>query len=125
MKSVMDRALRWAIGNDTGASSKAIAGHMTGNRPSSGYPPPWDPSDFGRCMRLVAAIPEWRPRLPEMAKRSPEWAGIVKHWDRIEQCMRAELADGGGRAPATYDLIKQALAEGKAAALTSQEQNSG
>ena len=34
-----------------------------------GWSYPSDPADLGRCLRLLREIPEWAPRMPEMAKR--------------------------------------------------------
>lgn len=67
--NVEGRAIYWALSDDTGMSSKAIARHMTGGRHGiSGASPPSDSSDRGRCIRLLELIPEWIPRLNEMVK---------------------------------------------------------
>ena len=65
--NVEGRAVYWALSDDTGTSSKAIARHMTGARHGIfGAGPPRDSSDRGRCIRLLELIPEWLPRLNEM-----------------------------------------------------------
>lgn len=67
--NVEGRAIYWALGDDTGISSKAIARHMTGARHGIfGASPPSDASDRGRCIRLLELIPEWLPRLDELKK---------------------------------------------------------
>lgn len=67
--NVDGRAVYWALSDDTGTSSKAIARHMTGARHGIfGAMPPSDASDRGRCIRLLELIPEWLPRLDEMKK---------------------------------------------------------
>jgi len=80
-KPVDQRAIYWALSDDTGISSKAIAKHMTGNSDLSGsfgMMPPSDASDRGRCIRLLELIPEWITRLPEMVKYdSQKQEGIV------------------------------------------------
>lgn len=65
--SVEQRALYWAASDDTGISSKTILAHMTGV-PANWTSPPSDVDDRGRCIRLLELIPEWIPRLPELAK---------------------------------------------------------
>jgi hypothetical protein len=74
--SIESRALFWALSGDTGNSSRTIAGHMTGNPTERHTMPPSDASDRGRCIRLLELIPEWIPRLPELAREKPQ-EGIV------------------------------------------------
>lgn len=68
--SLAYRALFWALSSDTGISSEALAAHMTGVRSNTqwGMQPPSDAADRGRCIRLLELIPEWIPRLKEMAQ---------------------------------------------------------
>lgn len=79
----------WLRGTDTGRSSLCIYHVMVGGdrRESAIFkgflPLDWD--DFGRCYRLLKKFPAWRARLPEVAKRFPEWEGVVKKWDCIEK----------------------------------------
>lgn len=81
------RKFEWLLGRDTGSSSMAIFAHMVGfNSPPGGrrwWDAPSDPSDLGRCLRLLDLFPEWKPRMPEMANRSPYWAELIKHWEEI------------------------------------------
>jgi hypothetical protein len=78
------RALRWFAGDDTGASSMALACHMLGLPVSRwGRSYPLDAGDFGRCERLLQLVPEWRPRLPEMGGRNTAWIGLAAMWDAI------------------------------------------
>lgn len=68
-KNIERRALFWALAGDTGVSSEAIARHMTGGEGGKfGMMPPSDADDRGRCIRLLELIPEWLPRLKEMAQ---------------------------------------------------------
>lgn len=90
MENIEMRALRWAAGDDTGMSSKAIMAVMTGNKPKDWDCYPRDSSDFGRCYRLLALIPEWRPRIKKMATVGKEWAALVDRWDDIEALYKAE-----------------------------------
>lgn len=75
--SIEQRALYWAASDDTGVSSKTLLAHMTGN-PKVGYTsPPSDADDRGRCIRLLELIPEWIPRLSELAKDEKPSEAIV------------------------------------------------
>jgi len=110
--------MEWLLGDDTGVSSEAIWRHMMGRRQRDGYfNYPSDPDDFGRCHRLLCLIPEWRARMPEMAKHGKVWAGLVARWEEVTQSYRAEVRSSGGQdpdgerwtrgsAPATYNLMK-------------------
>lgn len=87
--SIEKRAALWALGDDTGSSSKAIARHMLGGDDSGRHASyPSDGNDLGRCIRLLDAFPEWRARMPEMAEKSPAWAGLVAAWDELEAMYR-------------------------------------
>lgn len=88
---------KWINGYDTGLSSKAIFLYMTLG--IKGGATPSDPSDFGRCLRLLEAFPEWKARLPEMASVSEEWAALVLHWAELEDCF---LREAGGALPGPY-----------------------
>lgn len=85
-------AIAWVTGGDTGVSSKAIWAVMMGVDPDPmwGWNYPHDPDDLGRCLRLLACVPEWRLRIDEMAAVSPPWAALVEHWDELEALWREE-----------------------------------
>lgn len=75
-KSIYYRALFWALSGDTGVSSETLACHMLEYPQKRRSSPPSDASDRGRCIRLLELIPEWIPRLPELAHEKPS-EGIV------------------------------------------------
>lgn len=109
------RAWRWMGGRDRGLSSEAMWSRMMGAPPESrvanaftGWNHPHDPSDFGRCERLLNLIPEWRVRLPEMAVLTPEWARLAERWADIQKLYDAE--DGLG----CYALIAECVHPAKA-----------
>jgi hypothetical protein len=100
--SIEKRALAWAIGRDTGSSSKAIMAVMTGNKPESRHDYPSDGSDLGRCLRLLDLIPEWKPRMGEMRAISPQWAALVDHWDELS-------AKHAAKHPRLYERMRDIL----------------
>ena len=110
-----NRVITWILSGDTGSSSKAICAHMTGARNSEGYSYPCDPSDLGRCLRLLEHFPEWKPRMSEMVVYGTGWIGLVKKWDELSSLMADEVGiswEKGKRAEKTYDAMQQAIADG-------------
>ena len=107
----MDRGLAWLGAGDTGLSSETMCLYfISGRAPErlrgfSGPCYPLDPSDLGRCLRLLDVVPEWRARLPELSAISPEWAGLVANWDRLEALYLEELP--AGRAPRCYEAMHE------------------
>lgn len=84
-----DVELTWILGSDTGVSSKTIFSALSeryGAKARSRSLPdiPSDPSDFGRCFRLLEAIPAWRSRLGEVAAKYPKWQAMADAWDELE-----------------------------------------
>ena len=80
-----DQLIKWFCSGDSGVSSTAIAAQMTGNNTGRAFSDhPGDSGDFGRCYRLLMAVPEFRSRISEMAQRSPQWAALVDCWDELE-----------------------------------------
>lgn len=110
---------QWLCGPDTGISSRAIVGAIVG----SGYlrwnggqidaSTPRDPSDFGRCHRLLKRFPRLRPSLHIVAEKHPEWAPLVREWDLLTSTFERE-SRAGTNAPETYALIQKLNAEGGA-----------
>jgi len=91
------RADSWICSWDTGISSQTIWEVLRGQTVRHrSHNWPCDPSDFGRCVRLLAEIPEWRERLPEVAARFPgtPWVTLIERWDDVmelyEKQIRAE-----------------------------------
>ena len=108
-ETVEQRSLRWLASGDTGASSKTILRHMLG-LPQDGYESePADEGDLGRCLRLLRLIPEWQPRMAEMAELSNAWAALVPHWDELAALLVSEIGEALPRyaaAPTTYERIR-------------------
>ncbi len=91
--------LAWLGNYDTGLSSRAILAWMErdttvaaldGNRMEY----PRDPSDLGRCIRLLDIEPSYRGRMGEMAALSPQWARLVAHWAELEALYHAAETTG-------------------------------
>ena len=66
-KTIEQRALQWALGDDTGTSSITLARYMLGMPPARYNAAPHDVHDRRRCIDLLKLIPEWLPRLDELA----------------------------------------------------------
>lgn len=104
---------QWWKGRDRGLSSEAIALWFTYGDGTTAHP--IDPSDFGRCERLMRAVPEVREWFPAMANVSPQWARLVEQWDDIVATAEEEVPgvfDGGrvyGSAPRAYAMIRAAV----------------
>lgn len=111
-KTVEQRALEWFASGDTGTSSETIARHMLGmeHKGQFGISEPADGGDLGRCLRLLAKIPEWEPRIAELAPLSNTWAALVPHWAELKALMIQEAGPEFAKytpTPLTYKRIKQ------------------
>lgn len=99
-------AADWICGDDTGLSSCAIWSHMVNGRCDGRAPS--DPDDLGRCLRLLAFMPEWAARIGEMAQYGAEWKYLLGIWPELCACMEAEVGIDwakGRSAPKTYALM--------------------
>lgn len=105
-------AMAWLQNGDTGISSETIWSVMMGRRPKGQhwYPDtPSDPSDFGRCYRLLTVMPSWRERLPEVAAKYPEWKPLVEAWDELTALYEEEIKNTSGMAPKLYARMEELL----------------
>jgi hypothetical protein len=83
----------WLQGRDTGTSSLTIYAAITGERsPARELDVPQDPSDFGRCYRLLKRFPEWRGQLYKTADLCKKWRPFVEDWDKLTALYEQELA---------------------------------
>jgi hypothetical protein len=101
---------QWLKTGERGISSETMVEHLTGFpclSPHFGPSHPLDPSDFGRCMKLLNAVPELRLRLDEMRTLSPVWNALVDNWDRFEILYIQALASLSGMASELYDEMKK------------------
>jgi hypothetical protein len=110
MSDTAKRAMEWLQSGDTGLSSKAICAYMLGGAAIAEHDYPRDPADLGRCLRLLEKVPEWKPRIPEMARFGAVWKGLAERWGDLDSSMREEVGinwEKGKSAARTYELMKQ------------------
>lgn len=103
---------RWLASGDTGISSETIAHVMTGRGVGAcnfGYAPPRDPSDFGRCHRLLKLFPTFQTRMHEVSTRFPDWKPLVDHWEELTALYEEE--EPSGNAPKLYARMKELRGE--------------
>ena len=103
----------WLASDSTGSSSLYLA-HVLAPQEAPAWhgdepvPYPHDPSDFGRCVGLLDAAPDLRPRLPNVATgHGPQWAALAGAWEELEALYREELPTG--KAPRLYARMQELL----------------
>lgn len=74
---------KWRASDDTGLSSRYMASVIWGGEEPM-YEPA-DPSDFGRCYRLIRAVPGTREKLHLLKDKSKYWNLLVDSWDELER----------------------------------------
>ena len=102
----------WRRNWDTGLSSITIWDFMM-HGCATKESIPYDPSDFGRCYRLLAKFPLWRQRLPEMGDAFPQWKPFVNAWPQMEALYEEELKNEDGCAPKLYELMRKLVDESR------------
>lgn len=99
-----DKILEWFANGETGSSSETMACAIAGiSRSRKSHP--YDPADFNRCVKFLAAVPEARQHMDKVAAISDVWAILVEHWDELEGLLDEELPQG--TAPKLYDRMKE------------------
>lgn len=98
---------RWLNSDDTGLSSQFMA-HILAGGPACENHYPRDPSDFGRCYRMLRAL-ENRVSVTPMENHGPVWAAYAKHWDEMERIYENELPSG--KCPELYALMQKLQAK--------------
>ena len=109
------KIINWLANGERGSSSEAIAFQMLGQKQndSRGWCHPHDPADFKRCLKLIFAVPEIRPRLHEMRQHSIYWNALIERWDEVERCFLREVGEwlsneySTKRANETYALMER------------------
>lgn len=120
MEDNQTKVLEWLAGRDTGVSSKSLAFQFLGIKNSGpfGIDAPVDPADLGRCLRLIALVPEVRKCVDELAAVNTAWSRLAPVWDEITQSMIDEVGidwSKGKKAPKTYELMQAHRRFGQAA----------
>lgn len=79
----------WLASDDTGASSLYMASVLTGEFIAENHYPR-DPADFGRCLRLVEAVPELESKIRDMSQHGKKWSVVAAHWHEWAEVDRAD-----------------------------------
>ncbi len=119
--SLDDSAIQWLATGEQGLSSSAIFWTVNAHlKFPDGKDPkhaayPHDPSDFGRCRKLLEQVPSvWERFAPVMGTvAGPVWTALVEHWGDLCATMDREAPDwrdGKGTATETYRLMQEIIA---------------
>lgn len=96
--SPSSRIIRWMATGDTGISSETLAAAYQGVEncwAPSNYP--HDGGDFGRCYRLLLAVPEVRDGFTFLARTNEVWERLIGRWNDIQHAYLEDLADPARR----------------------------
>ncbi len=98
---------QWIADKDTGISSETMVAIALGAKKtkSSRFNAPHDPSDFGRCYRLVKAVPEMKTQFDRIGKAVPTFKLILKNWDELCELYERDLPSG--KSDDLYKRIKE------------------
>lgn len=104
---------KWLGSGDTGTSSLWMAHVLAGApEPEHGEGYPYDPADFGRCYRMLRAVPDHLP-IDRMKASGPVWAAYVDAWPEMERLWEEESPSG--RCPKLYELMQKLQDDAKPA----------
>lgn len=106
-----EAAQQWLSNGERGTSSNTIFAVLSGMDITKTRSHPHDPADLRRCRLLLEQVPEFAPRMGEMASISKEWAGLVASWDMLCGIMDGECdwRKGQGYAPKTYKMMQECI----------------
>jgi len=108
-----EAAQKWLMDGERGTSSNTIFRTLAGikQKPGDWSSHPHDPDDLRRCRLLLEQVPEFAPRIAEMAAVSPEWAQLVKFWELLCRTMDDECdwRNRKGRAANTYEMMQECI----------------
>lgn len=71
---------------------------------------PWDPSDFTRCQRVLALIPNGKARIGEVAEAFPKskaWARLARAWPELDKLWSDEEGRSDRMAPKLYARLTE------------------
>lgn len=113
MDATEQAVIQWLATGEVGSSSKQMACWLAfRTRTDDTWAHPHDPDDMDRCLKLLAAVPALRERLPKMAEVSKAWAALVARWDEIEASQLDEIGLNWTKARSaakTYALMREVL----------------
>ena len=93
---IANKIATWALSGDTGVSSETIACiamGITEKKRRWHFDIPGDADDFGRCYRLIKAVPELRDALPLVAEVFPKYRPLVEAWDELTALYEKDETD--------------------------------
>ena len=105
-------AIKWLAHGKRGLSSNTIFTHLSGIYARADKDHPHDSSDFGLCVLLLEAVPEWRSKMWTMERVSKAWAVLAPEWRKLEALYKQENPDwlfSYGNAPKTTQAITDLL----------------
>lgn len=94
----------WLAGDDVGTSSRTMVAIALGATEGD-FDAPHDPSDFGRCYRLVKAVPAIRESFLTISMRVPAFLRILHNWDELCTIYVRDL--NSGKSSELYQRIKE------------------
>jgi hypothetical protein len=98
--------LKWIATGERGLSSETIVAKLTGVDLIQGrMSEPYDPSDFKRCLLLLEAVPELKPKMEKMKEVPNYWKLLIENWIELEILYNEEKASG--IAPRLYAKMQQ------------------
>lgn len=115
-RPINKKHLEWLGGDDRGMSSNVIF-HVMADQPKELILGSWacytpsDPSDFGRCYRLLKRFPEWEKDLKKVSDKYSLWKPIIDHWGKLKQLYEEESPSDA--CPKLYDLLQELNNRGK------------
>lgn len=115
-QDIPTRVLWWYENGERGVSAETLLANfitVQGNlaamkikkRPRSEWGHPHDPSDFGRCHKLLEALPELREHLDQMKDVSRVWSNLVDNWDKLTAMLQEQLTTG--KRNGMYEFMKE------------------
>lgn len=79
---------QWLASDGVGMSSRFMASVLSGQFDSE-HAYPYDSADFGRCVGLIEAVPEFADKIPMMEACGPVWSVLAKMWPDLQQLYKA------------------------------------
>lgn len=96
---LLQKAVEWLVGGDTGISSKTMCAALFGATPKDSDMP-HDADDFGRCLRFIRFMPDGTKDIVfEKLSDKPEWVEIGNRWDELVELYDQENWRG------IYDIL--------------------